>query len=107
MPTVLIADDSRVYVHQVSGWLQDKGAETIAAFDALQAWIFALRVRPDAIILDVSLPAGSGLEVLKRLKASTKTHHIPVIVISGSGGPETRDLVKRLGGEEFLQKPLD
>ena len=67
----------------------------------------AIREGPDAIILDVSIPAGSGFQILKCLTGSTKTQHIPVLVVSGSGGEDTRQLVKRLGGADFLQKPLD
>ena len=58
------------------------------------------------IILDINMPGGSGIEVLKRLKNSTKTRDIPVLVISGNAGPQIRDLVKRLGAVELLQKPL-
>ena len=104
--TILIADDSRVHVQLLTGWLQDLGLKVIAAFDAIQAWVTAMRTQPNMIILDINMPGGSGIEVLKRLKNSTKTRDIPVLVISGNAGPDTRDLVKRLGAVELLEKPL-
>jgi len=107
MATVLIADDSRVHMQLLTGWLQDLGLEVIATFDAIQAWVTAMRTQPTMIILDINMPGGSGIEVLKRLKNSTKTRNIPVLVISGSAGPDIRGLVKRLGAVELLQKPLD
>jgi CheY-like chemotaxis protein len=107
MATVLIADDSRVHVQLLTGWLQDLGLEVIATFDAIQAWVTAMRTQPNLIILDINMPGGSGIEVLKRLKNSTKTRDIPVLVISGNAGPDIRDLVKRLGAVELLQKPLN
>jgi CheY-like chemotaxis protein len=66
-----------------------------------------MRTQPNLIILDINMPGGSGIEVLKRLKNSTKTRDIPVLVISGNAGPDIRDLVKRLGAVELLQKPLN
>ena len=107
MPKILIADDSRVYVHLITGWLQDRGFEVVVASDAVQASMMVTRTQPDAIILDISMPGGSGVEVLKRLKTSTKTKHIPVLVVSGNGGVDMRDLVKRLGAADLLEKPLD
>jgi two-component system cell cycle response regulator len=107
MAKILIADDSRVHIQLLTGWLQDRGFDVVAALDAVQAWMKGLRSQPDLIILDINMPGGSGLEVLKRLKTSTKTRHIPVLVVSGSGGSEMRDLVKRLGAADLFEKPLD
>jgi CheY-like chemotaxis protein len=107
MPRILIADDSRVYVHLISGWLHDRGFKIILASDAIQAFVMSTKHRPDAVILDISMPGGSGIDVLKKLKLSTKTKHIPVLVITGNAGNEMRSLVKRLGAADLLEKPLD
>jgi CheY-like chemotaxis protein len=107
MAKILIADDSRVYVHLITGWLQDRGFKVVVAADAVQASMMVTRTQPDAVILDISMPGGSGIDVLKRLKTSIKTKHIPVLVVSGNAGSDMRDLVKRLGAADLLQKPLD
>lgn len=107
MAKILIADDSRVQVHLLTGWLQQRGFEVIDALDAVQAWMKGLRSQPDVIVLDINMPGGSGIDVLKRLKASVKTRQIPVLVVSGSAGTDIRELVKRLGAADLLEKPLD
>jgi len=107
MVKVLIADDSRVHVHLLKGWLQDCDYEVTEALDSVQAWMKGLRNQPDVIVLDINMPGGSGLDVLKRLKASTKTQHIPVLVVSGTAGLEIRNLVRRLGAADLLEKPVD
>lgn len=107
MAKILIADDSRVQVHLFSTCLADKGFEIVVAVDALQAWMKALREAPDAIVLDINMPGGSGLEILRRLRLSTKTQHIPVVVVSGSDEPELKEEVTVLGAEAFLPKPVD
>jgi two-component system, OmpR family, phosphate regulon response regulator PhoB len=107
MKKVLIADDSHFQVQMLSHFLTEKGFSAIASFDALQAWMTALRETPDAIILDINMPGGSGLEVLRKLKFSAKTQQIPVIVISATSDSHSEQAAKDLGAAEFLQKPID
>jgi CheY-like chemotaxis protein len=107
MAKILIADDSRVQVHLFSTCLTDKGFEVLVAVDALQAWMTALRALPNAIVLDINMPGGSGIEVLRKLRLSTKTMHIPVVVVSGNDKPEVEREVTAMGVVAFLQKPVD
>ncbi|MBZ5563963.1 MAG: response regulator transcription factor [Acidobacteriia bacterium] len=104
---ILIADDDRIHVHMLTSRLKAKGFKVSAAFDAIQAWIAAIRTSPDAIILDIQMPGGTGMAVLKQLKSSTKTNQIPVVVLSGSIDPCDAERVKRLGADEYLPKPVD
>lgn len=107
MSKILIADDSRFQVEVLSKSMKERRFEVISAGDALQAWMIAIRAAPDAIVLDINMPAGSGIEVLKRLQISAKTRHIPVIVVSGSTEPSIEELAKSLGAVEFFHKPVD
>ncbi len=107
MARVLIADDSRFQVQMLASWLTPMGVEVIFAADALQTWMSALRSNPDVILLDINMPGGTGIEVLKRLRMSTKTQHIPVIVVSGEKNPTTEAKARSLGAAEFLHKPVE
>lgn len=78
-----------------------------SAFDAMRAFTQAIRTMPAAIVVDVNMPGGTGLEVLKRLKDSSKTDPIPVIVVSGSIDHVTSAKVKELGADKYLPKPVD
>jgi DNA-binding response OmpR family regulator len=105
---ILVADDDRVLSHLLCSLLRARGWDALPAFDAMQALMFAMRVpHPDAIVLDISMPAGTGLQTLKKLKASSKTAHIPVVVLSGSTDPGAPAGVKELGAAEFLPKPMN
>jgi CheY-like chemotaxis protein len=53
------------------------------------------------------MPGGTETTALKRLKASTKTRFIPVLVLSGSTNPGAAAEVRALGAEEFMAKPVD
>jgi len=105
---VLLADDDRIVVTLVAKLLRDKGHEVVPVFDAMQAVMFALRTpQPDLVILDINMPGGSGIEALKRLRASLKTALVPVLVLSGTIDPNMPELVKSLGADGFLRKPVD
>ncbi|MFL5401809.1 MAG: response regulator [Gemmatimonadales bacterium] len=104
---VLLADDDRVLTALLSGRLRARGVETVVAHDAMQALMTAMRSPPDAIVLDIQMPGGTGLEALRKLKASSKTAAIPVLVLSGSGSNDTAEQVKSLGANDFLLKPIE
>ena len=107
MPKILIADDSRFQRELLASYLSPKGFEAVFAGDALQAWIAALRSDPQLILLDINMPGGTGIEVLKRLRMSTKTQHIPVIVFSGEENPATEAMALSLGAVGYLHKPVE
>lgn len=103
---ILVADDDRVTLQLLSTVLKARGYEVSAAQDGVQALMLAVREPPDAIILDIGMPGGSGLHVLKPLRASTKTSTIPVIVLMAPTDPTLRDQAEALGADDFLPKPV-
>ena len=105
--TVLLADDDKVQTLMLSSLLRAKGYRVEAAFDATQTFTSAIRTLPDVIVLDIQMPGGTGMLVLDRLKASTKTSQIPVIVLSGSTDPQADLSVRTRGADAFLSKPVD
>lgn len=61
---------------------------------------------PDIIIIDVELSGISGFDLMMRLKANEKTKNIPVIFISGDRDSTTELEAYRLGGVDYIRKPL-
>ncbi len=63
--------------------------------------------RPRVVLLDLKLPKIDGLEVLRRLKADSRTRMIPVVVLTSSH--EERDIVEsyQLGVNSYIVKPVD
>lgn len=71
---------------------------------------FADREGPDlptVVLLDIGLPRLSGLEVLERLRADTRTALLPVVILTSSD--ENRDCLKsyEVGANSFVRKPVD
>jgi len=105
--TILVVDDDRVMVQILSAHLRERGYNVATAADAMQAVMYSLRGPLSAIFLDIKLPGGTGLDVLKKLKSSARTTHIPVIIITGLDDPTLPQEARELGADEFLRKPLD
>ena len=107
MHKVLIADDSRFQRTILASLLTPRKCEIFFAVDAMQTFTMALRSSPDLILLDINMPGGTGIEVLKRLRVSNRTQQIPVIVISSEQSPATESTARELGAVDFLHKPVD
>jgi CheY-like chemotaxis protein len=104
---ILVADDDRVVSQLVCAVVREAGHVPIPAYDSMQAMMFAIRPpTPDCIILDINMPGGTGIETLRKLKLSARTSPIPVIVVSGSTDVGVEDLVRSLGAETFIGKPI-
>jgi DNA-binding response OmpR family regulator len=104
---ILIADDDPMMTTMLSRAMTERGYAFVIAADAMQAVMFAMQKQPDAILLDINMPAGTGHLALKRLKASARTSSIPVIVLSGSAEVALPATVLARGAMAFFRKPID
>jgi signal transduction histidine kinase/CheY-like chemotaxis protein/CHASE3 domain sensor protein len=100
---ILVVEDDARFAGIVYDLAHDLQFECIIATTAEEALVLAKQFLPNAIVLDVGLPDNSGLSVLERLKADSRTRHIPVHVVSG------RDYTKTalaLGAVGYMLKPV-
>ena len=104
---ILIVDDEKDWVEMLSLRLIHSGYQVEVAFDGLQAVTQAVQLKPDLILLDIMMPAGGGLGVLKNMRTSTKTFSMPVIVITAKGDKETQEASEKLGISGYFVKPVD
>ena len=104
---LLIADDDRALSLLLSTRLRAKGWTVEIANDAMQALMFAMRSSPDVIMLDIAMPGGTGIDALKKLKMSSRTMQVPVVILSGSIDRKDEPNVLALGAAAFMRKPPD
>jgi DNA-binding response OmpR family regulator len=77
------------------------------AFDAVAAVSEARRLNPDLMIVDLSLPAGSGLVVIERMRVLPLHATMPIIMIAERGARLEAETVFNAGANAFLPKPLN
>ncbi|MGQ9475350.1 MAG: response regulator transcription factor [Actinomycetota bacterium] len=104
---ILIVDDDEELVRILGINLMAEGFEVCAAFDGVSAVLRAHREQPDLIILDVSMPAGNGLNVVEKLRSSTRTFNIPILFLSALPREELKEKAAQAGVIHYLTKPFD
>jgi CheY-like chemotaxis protein len=104
---ILVADDDRDMSLLLCQMLQSAGHRPMPAHDGASAMMAAMRApAPDLIVLDLQMPAGDGQTTLSKLKQSSKTALIPVLVVSATRDPQMHDKVLAMGAAAFLAKPV-
>lgn len=104
-PTLTLVDDDQELCELLAGWLAQDGFAVRCCHETRSALASLRDHLPDAVILDVMLPDGSGLELLKTLRESYPS--LPVLMLSARGEPLDRILGLELGADDYLAKPCD
>ena len=104
--TVLVVDDSSDNVDVLVGILKDRFAVRVATNGAQALEAVLKKPKPDVILLDILMPGMDGYEVCRRLKARAITADIPVIFLTASNTPEDADLGFKVGGVDYITKPI-
>lgn len=104
---VLVVDDDPEVLHLAKDCLSRAGYTVLTAIDGSAVNQIAKDENPDAIILDVNMPATDGHDVCKSLKGDGILKNIPIIFIHDD--PSTEDMVSgfEIGAHDYLLKPFD
>ena len=105
MSELLLIDDDVELCELLSSWLAHEGFQVRACHDGQSARKALAEAAPAAVVLDVMLPDGSGLELLKQLRSEHA--ELPVVMLSARGEPLDRILGLELGADDYLAKPCD
>jgi DNA-binding response OmpR family regulator len=103
---ILIVEDDHKIALALSARLTSSGYETTVASDALSGVATAVKLQPDLVLLDISMPAGNGFSVAERIKALI-AKPIPFIFLTASKMPGLREKADALGAAGFFEKPYD
>lgn len=82
------------------------GYKILVEVDGLNGYRLIEKERPDLVILDVSLPGLSGLDVCRKLKSDDHLKSIPIILISDKSDEIDIILGLELGGDDYVTKPF-
>jgi DNA-binding response OmpR family regulator len=103
---ILIDDDARL-TEMVSGYLRQNGFEVDTA-GTLAGGRDLLRHGPyDALLLDLMLPDGDGLDFTRELRSQPRTKRLPLLMLTARGEPMDRIVGLELGADDYLPKPFE
>jgi DNA-binding response OmpR family regulator len=106
-PRLLLIDDDARLAAMVTDYLKPSGFEVETA-STLSVGRKALSEKTfDALILDLMLPDGDGLDLCRELRASPRTRHLPLLMLTARGEPLDRIVGLELGADDYLGKPFE
>ena len=105
--TILVVDDDKDTIELVSFTLKREGYTVLVALDMNTAMNLIHKKTPDLVILDLTLPQGSGFEICCSLKCDEKYRNIPIIILTADLDEEDELACKKMGVQEYITKPFD
>jgi len=105
--TILITDDNQVSVQFMDTILKKNGYQTVSALNAKDCLKYAVENQPDLILLDISMPETSGIEVCKKLRQTSRTNHIPIIFVTANTDDSVLSTAFEAGGTDYVRKPVN
>ncbi len=105
---IMIVDDEPINIKVVRRYLMEAGYRNFFTTTLpVQAAAMIVENEPDVILLDIVMPAVSGLDILANIRADARLAYIPVIILTASDDRETRMQALNLGATDLLSKPVD
>lgn len=101
---ILIVDDDKTFCRALSLALRRRGHRVLLAHDVQEGLSEARAFRPDRVVVDLRMPGGSGLELVKALDESFPD--ILIVVLTGFGSITTAVEAVKLGAVQYLTKPV-
>ena len=102
-PLVLVVDDEPQILRALQASLRGAGYDVVTAATATEAISTAAMRKPDAVVLDLVLPDGSGIDVCRELRAWSD---VPVLILSAVGEEADKVAALDAGADDYVTKPF-
>ncbi|MBF0240657.1 MAG: response regulator, partial [SAR324 cluster bacterium] len=103
---ILVVEDNPPTRQMMNAYFESKGLRAIIVKNAYEFFQKIEEFEPEVILMDVHMPGMDGISAIRKLKASHKHAHIPVLVLSADVFKEQQDQAIAAGAAGFLGKPL-
>jgi len=104
---ILLIDDDMRLSAMVADYLRSHGYQVSTAASLNAGRELLARQAVDALVLDLMLPDGDGLDLCRELRASPRTRTLPVLMLSARGEPTDRIVGLEVGADDYLPKPFE
>jgi len=100
---ILVVEDAEEAYELVSDVLAEANFDVVGARNGIDAVDTAVKLLPDLILMDLSLPLMGGCEATRLLKSDARTSSIPIIALTGHHN--FAEMARQAGCDAFLTKP--
>ena len=101
---ILVVDDDRALAEMLGEYLERAGYVVKSRETVAEGFAVARREAFDAVVLDIMLPDGDGLELCRRLRAESD---VPILMLTARGDPPDRIVGLEIGADDYLPKPFN
>jgi CheY-like chemotaxis protein len=105
-PTIIVADDDRTTIMMVQSILRTWKINCLVAHNGKDAMEQTKKIRPDALLLDVSMPDMDGFQVLAALRSDPATRSIPIVMLTAAQSESEIVRGFDLGADDYITKPF-
>jgi DNA-binding NarL/FixJ family response regulator len=105
---ILCIEDDRETAALIAEELLDRGYDVAVAHDGREGLAAILRLMPDLVLSDISMPAMSGFELLERLTAlAPRFSYMPFVFLTALTDRDNELKGRQLGADDYVTKPID
>jgi DNA-binding response OmpR family regulator len=105
---ILCIEDDRETAALIAEELVDRGFEVTVAHDGREGLAAILKIMPDLVLSDISMPVMSGFELLERLIAlAPRFSKMPFVFLTALTDRENELKGRQLGADDYVTKPID
>lgn len=104
--TIVCIDDSPAILNQLSRFLDGDRFDVHTISNPLRAMMSIVRIKPDAILLDIGMPNVDGYELCRLIRNHSQLQDIPIVMVTGHTGIFDRARAKIGGASGYLTKPF-
>jgi two-component system cell cycle response regulator DivK len=103
---VLVVEDNELNSKLFCDLLRAHGYETRAVRDGREAVAHARDFQPDLVVMDISLPHVSGLDLIRTFKADDGLKAIPIMAVTAYAAKGDEESIRSAGAESYVSKPI-
>ncbi|MBL8328077.1 MAG: response regulator transcription factor [Rubrivivax sp.] len=104
---LLLIDDDQRLTGMVGDYLRGHGFEVELAASLAEGRGQLRRQSYDALVLDLMLPDGDGLDLTREIRAEPRTRRLPLLMLTARGEPTDRIVGLEIGADDYLPKPFE
>jgi DNA-binding response OmpR family regulator len=106
-PHLLLIDDDARLTRMVGDYLRTQGFDVDTAGTLAEGRMRLGAASYDALVLDLMLPDGDGLDFTRELRGQPATRRLPLMMLTARGEPTDRIVGLELGADDYLPKPFE